>query len=192
MASEQTDHELLRAVASGDSAAARSLFDRFAPVLLAIGGRVLRRPDDAEQVVNDVFFELFRRPESYAADRGPLGAYLAMLTRSRSIDALRRRSSGVSAGSQSLSDASKEVPSSATGPSELAEASELRATVGRALAELSPDERQAIDLAFYSGLSHTEIAAQTNLPLGTVKGRLRRALIRLRDVLRTLHGGAEQ
>jgi RNA polymerase sigma-70 factor, ECF subfamily len=190
--SDDTDDRLHQSATRGNADASRQLFDRYAPWMLAVALRILRRREDAEEVVNDVFFELFKSSSSYTADRGSMRSYLVMLTRSRSIDALRRRVAGIQRKVIEPVHATDYTVSAAPGPHDDAVSAELRAQIKQIVAGLPPDEREAIEAAFYEGLTHVQIADATGQPLGTVKGRLRRAMIRMHSMVRTLYGGPPQ
>ncbi len=178
------DGELLGALAAGDAAALGSLYDRYSSVVFALCVRILGSRADAEEVLADVFWELWSRPGRYDPGRGNLLAYLGTLARSRAVDRLRSRRS------RAMREATAaDPPAEAGSPLDEAVFGERRRLVQRALGELTPDQRQAIELSFYSGLSHAEISDELREPLGTIKSRIRSGLVRLRDSLRTLHEG---
>ena len=180
------DPLLMSRIASGDHAAVAALYDRYAPLVMALARRILHDQGLVEDLLEEVFVELWQRADRFDASRGSVATYIATLTRSRAIDRLRseRRTAG-----SSLADAPEP-----TGPllsPEIGLVQEDRRTqVMRALQELSADQRQAIELAYYSNLSHAEIAQRLAKPLGTVKTWIRQGLIRLRDCLRTPDGEA--
>jgi RNA polymerase sigma-70 factor (ECF subfamily) len=187
----QSDQDLIRSLVRKDRVSLRELFGRLAPMMLAVASRILRRREDAEDVVNEVFLELFNRPEAYSADRGSVQTYLLLVTRSRAIDRLRRRiarDARESGGPTPI----EEVASKSLAPGEDLERDEIRTRVASVVRDLPSDERDALEQAFYNGLSHAEIAKQSNVPLGTVKGRVRRALVRLRDRLLAVEGGVRR
>lgn len=187
------DRDLLRAVAARDSYALGRLFDRYGSAVLALCLRILRNRQDAEEILVDVFWELWERPERFDASRGNLITYLVTLARSRAIDRLRSRKRAREqpiVGDDAWAEPAA-APRAAAWPLENALLVEQRDHIRRALAVLQPDQRRAIELAFYSGLSHSEIASELAQPLGTVKSRIRSGLIQLRDSLRIGYGGGE-
>jgi len=180
----ELDRALVEALAGGDPAAMGRLCDRYSSVLFALCLRVLRDRADAEEVLGDVLWELWSRPERYDARRGNLLTYLVTLARSRALDRLRSRKS------RELREATAADPAvDGESPFDDALLGERRRHLQRALAALSPEQREAIEMSYYSGLSHAEISAELREPLGTIKSRIRGGLIRLRDSLRTLDEG---
>ena len=189
------DFELMRSIAAGQTSALRDLYDRYALLVLALCMRVLQDRGEAEDVLQEVFVEIWQRAERYNPARGAPRNYLLLLARSRSLDRCRSRKSrteGAVAGGP-IADVQLAVDSRATSPVASAAAGEAREVVAAALRQLDAPERRAVELAFYGGLSHSEIAAQLNTPLGTVKTRIRLGLVRLRDALRAYYdsGGSE-
>jgi RNA polymerase sigma-70 factor, ECF subfamily len=171
-----TDAVLIERVAQRDRAAFEELYARYArPVL----GLALRRIGDrgrAEDSVQDVFAAVWRSAASYDRDRGPGGAWLYTIARNAIVDSLRRKQPPTVADPP-------DVASTAPTPDEKAEASWSAWQVHRALETLPEQERVVIDLAYFSGLSQSEVASFLSIPLGTVKTRTRSALARLADVL---------
>ncbi len=178
------DHALMAAIANGDQSALEQLYERFSPMVYALCRRVLRDPNVADELLADIFMEVWRKSERFDASRGSVVTYLATLTRSRAIDRLRsqRRTAAAPLSEIAEPEASPSDPASALGDAE------QRARVASALALLSPDQRAAIDLAYFSGLTQSQIAQRLNKPLGTVKTHIRQGLIQLRDVLRISSG----
>ena len=180
----ENDLDLMDAVAAGDRAALARLFDRHAAVLLGICRRVLHDADEADDVLVEVFQEVWTRAARFDAGRGSPLTYLVTLARSRSIDHKRRQASRPplrSPDAAGLSNKAADDP----GPLQTAAAGEQHARVRDALNRLDPDQRAAVECAFYDGLTHTEVAERLGKPLGTVKTYIRQGLIRLRAALRT-------
>jgi RNA polymerase sigma-70 factor (ECF subfamily) len=178
------DFELMALIERQNPSALAQLYDRYGGLVFTLGLRMLRDRGEAEELVSDVFLELWRRCERYDATRGAPLAYLVTLTRSRAID--RQRSAAFRAktnlsGADALDSGN---PSKAPDPSASAIIVENRKRVRNAMQQLDPLYRQAVELAFFDGLSHTQIAQQLDKPLGTVKTYIRQGLIRLRDCLR--------
>jgi RNA polymerase sigma-70 factor (ECF subfamily) len=193
------DYALMEAVAARDPDALAALYDRHSPALLALCIRVLRDRTSAEELLVEIFQEVWEHAGRYDAMRGAPSAYLITLTRSRAIDRLRaqarRRATapvgGVGvAGEDRASGAVADPADGSAGPLERVLADERGATVKAALAQLDPLQREAIEYAFYEGLSHTEVADRLDKPLGTVKSSIRRGLLKLRDILVSERGRA--
>jgi RNA polymerase sigma-70 factor (ECF subfamily) len=172
-------------VAGGDSDALAVLYDRHAAVVFALCLRILRSAEEAEEVLEDVFWQLWQRADRFQPSRGSALAYLLTLARSRAIDRLRTRDRRHRLRDQLPGSMAESAP---VPPSPYIEtlARERRARLGLALAALPPPQREAVELSFLEGLSHPEISARLGEPLGTIKTRIRSGLLRLRDSL----GGA--
>ena len=183
--SDRDDATVMTLVAAGDQAAMAEIYDRYAGMVLALSRRILRDPAAAEELAADIFVELWRRAAAFDARRASLATYLMTLVRSRGIDRLRSRKR----------QAGSPLPDDQTGPTggddpgaRLADR-ERGAVVAKALAGLSTEQRAAIELAYYQGLSHVEVAERLQRPLGTVKTHIRSGLIHLRDALRMFSDG---
>src|SRR6266536_2538024 len=176
---ERGDAALLAAMARGDQAALGALYDRYAALAMGLANQIVRDRAVAEEVVQDAFVAAWRRAATYHPDRGEPRTWLLSIVRNRSVDRLRGAAARVR--SEPL-----EVAGQAVGDADVWAAvwSGLeRREIVAALAGLPPDQREAIELAFFGGLTHVEVAEKTGAPLGTVKGRMRLALRRLRTVL---------
>ena len=171
--SNQTDEAALIArVRDGDQAAMAGLYDRYSGIVYGVALRVLGNTSAAEDLVQEVFLQLWRNPQAFDADRGKLAPWLAVIARNRAIDLLRKRP---------MEDDIDELPIS-TGVNLEDEASR-RLAVGKVrgvLGQLPADQRRLLEMAFFEGLTHTEIANKTGEPLGTVKTRIRSGLLALR------------
>jgi RNA polymerase sigma-70 factor, ECF subfamily len=183
------DVSLMQRIASRDGEALRCLFDRYGRVCLGICVRILRDRNEAEQLLIDVFAEVWERCDRYDASRGSPITYLITLSRSRAIDRVRARKASPASSLDSIPNSNIESDNTAT-PLDQTLIGERRTMVREALRRLDPNQRQAVELAFYDGLSHSEIADKLNKPLGTVKTHIRQGLIRLRDTLRNQWEGA--
>jgi RNA polymerase sigma-70 factor (ECF subfamily) len=182
-----TDADLLTRAARGDERAVATLFDRFAPVLHAVAFRILREGADAEEVVVDAFAQAWRESERFDATRGSVAAWLTVIARSRALDLLRARTrrERLTANAQDTDPMMTPGMGEATPPTDARlGAAERRKRVAAALALLSEPQRTAIELAFFEGLSHSEIAERLAQPLGTIKTRVRLGMQKLRDELR--------
>lgn len=180
---------LMELVARRDASGLDALYARHGPLVFALCMRILHSPPEAEEVLQEVFLELWRTSERFAAERGSARVYLIQLARSRALDRVRvrRRREGLIAevGGPALvaADLRAGDPASENGLA-AAVLGEDKQRVRAALRALSDTERRAIMLSFFDGLSHSEIAAQLGEPLGTVKTRIRRGLLHLRGMLR--------
>ena len=178
---ESRQAELIRGVAEGDQQALASLYDATSRTVYGLLLRILSDPSSAEEVLLDVYSQVWRQAASYSCERGKPLAWLTTIARSRAIDRLRRGRQ-----EHQLTAPLEEAMRAAQGQSveEGVWAGEVRAVVRAALDALAPEQRDVIELAYYGGMSHSEIAAARNLPLGTVKTRTRLGMMRLREILR--------
>ena len=177
----------MRAIARGDESAFARVYDRYSPILLGLLLRILRSRAEAEDVLQEVFLQVWQRAHSFDAERGRAFTWLVTLARSRAIDRLRSVGSRERATQRSAEDAPPESE-----PAEWADEAAVRAeraeAVRDALAELPEEQRQVLVLAYLEGMSQSEIAAAKNQPLGTVKTRTRSALRKLGETLRVRLG----
>lgn len=179
--SKAEDIELMRGIAERDPGALRAMYDKHAALVYTIALRMLRRPEEAEDLVSEVFWELWDKSSRYDQTRAAPTTYLVTLARSRAIDRTRRKASRPQLTVEAVEDV---APLTDGSPADEAEMTEQRQRVREALASLEPNHREAVEAAYYEGLSHTEIAAKLGKPLGTVKTYIRQGLIRLRDAMR--------
>jgi RNA polymerase sigma-70 factor (ECF subfamily) len=180
--SQAEDESSLRRLASGDQAAAARLYDRHARPLYSLILRIVGNETEAEDVLQEVFAQAFRQASRYDARRGAVAAWLLTIARSRAIDRLRARRTRVETGSGEMQTLD-EMPDAQPDPASTMLDEEQSRLVRRALSELPMLQRMAIELAYYEGLSHSEIAERLEQPLGTVKTRIRLGLLKLREVL---------
>jgi RNA polymerase sigma-70 factor (ECF subfamily) len=180
--SERESEALVAQLAGGDERALASLYDCTNRIVYGLALRILGDPSSAEDVTMEVYLQVWRTAESYDPRRGAVSSWLVTLARSRAIDCLRRRKARRAELEENV-DEVVNLRDSRPGP-ELASVDAARSRiVQKALADLSPDQREAIELAYFSGLSHTEVAAHMGLPLGTVKTRIRLGMLNLRKLL---------
>lgn len=176
--------DLLAQVAAGDERAFGRLYDRSVSMLFTLAVRILGDRDDAAELLQDVYQEVWRKVVRYDAGRGTPMAWLITLTRSRAIDRLRARASRGFGVTASIDESrAMELPDGQASPLEVGASRELRGSVAKALAELPEGQREALELAYYEGLSHREIAARLNAPLGTIKTRIKLGMNKLKDAL---------
>jgi RNA polymerase sigma-70 factor, ECF subfamily len=175
VAAAKADAELVAGIAGGDRQALAALYRRFAPSLMAVGQRILGDRREAEDLLHDVFLEVWRQAAQFDPARGTVRAWLLMRMRSRSLD--RRKSAGFSrvVPLEQQRDEVRATADDALAPD--------RNAVRRALAELPDEQRLVLELGYFEGLSSTEIAARISVPVGTVKSRVAAALAKLRQGL---------
>jgi len=175
------DHTTLERMARGDHEALAELYDRHSRLVYSLALRIIRDQGEAEDIVQEVFSQAWRQAGRYEARRGNVIAWLLNLTRSRAIDRLRGRQSRPEATSDSL--LAIDIPDLTLPVDEQLSLEGRASRVRAAMKELSVLQRVAIELAFYEGLTHVEIAERLELPLGTVKTRIRQGLLKLKDRL---------
>lgn len=177
------DADLLQRTAAGDEAAFAQLYDRFSPGLYSLVFKMVRDEREAEDVLQDGFSHIWRRASTYDPARSSAFTWAVMVLRNKAIDRLRVR--------QRLERTVEKVTAEFRHFPDADEAAALeplmreqRALVRSALTQISNEQREAVELAFFGGLTHEEIAEKLGTPLGTIKARIRRGLFRLRDVLK--------
>ncbi len=163
---------LVARIRAGDQQAMAELYDRYSNVVYGVALRVLQDAAAAEDVLQDIFLQLWRKPDAFDSSRGSLAAWLAVIARHRSIDRLRQR--------RPETDLEDVVIASGIDVRDETERSLLIGKVRTALNEMSADQRKALELAYFEGLTHSEIAEKTGEPLGTIKTRIRSGLQLLR------------
>jgi len=169
---DSNDARLTRSVRLGDQAAMGELYDRYSSLVYSVALRVLGDTGAAEDILQEVFMQLWRKPEAFDSARGSLPAWLAVIARNRAIDALRKRIPQTD-----LEGVMVAVEPDLAGAAELKRAAEQ---IRRKLAEMPELQRSALEMAYFEGLTHSEIAAKTGTPLGTIKTRIRTGLTSLR------------
>ena len=152
------------------------LYDRYSSIVYSVALRVLGDTGAAEDILQDVFMQLWRNPGAFDSSRGTLPAWLAVITRNRAIDALRKRRP-----EDDIADTVVSIEPDLAGDAERARAiDQIRGTLG----SMPAAQRTALELAFFEGLTHSEIAEKTGEPLGTIKTRIRAGLLALRKALK--------
>jgi RNA polymerase sigma-70 factor, ECF subfamily len=169
------DVKLVTAIRSGDESAMAVLYDRYSSLVYSVALRVLGDTGAAEDVLQEVFMQLWRNPGLFDSSRGNLAPWLAVITRNRSIDLLRKRRPETD-----IDDVIVSVEPDMAGDAERGRAMEK---VRGALGVMSLPQRSALEMAYFEGLTHTEIAAKTGEPLGTIKTRIRAGLLALRKAI---------
>ena len=179
------DPTLLARVVKGDQQAFSQLYDHSSTLLFTLAVRILGNREEAAELLQDVYLEVWRKVSRYDVGRGTPIAWLVTLTKSRAIDRLRARASrGYRATNPLEAGTAAQMADPGPSPLETQADQELRMAVGTAVGDLPQAQQQAIELAYYEGLSHTEIAARLNQPLGTVKTRIKLGMSKLRESLR--------
>ena len=179
---EQSLQELIARIARGEEAALGDLYDQAQSPIYALILRIVSLPHVAEEVTMDVFLQVWRQAAQYQECRGSALAWLLMLARSRALDRLRREQRNPVHQGMDFSDGF-DVVDLGESPFSLAQVKQIKTRVTAAFQELPSDLQRVIQLSFYEGLSHVEIAEQLQLPLGTVKTRIRSAIGKFRQVL---------
>jgi len=179
--SREADRALIERIESRDAEALALLYDRHAGRLMGLAHRILGDTGEAEEVLQEVYLHVWKAAATFDPSRGPVLAWLLVATRSRSIDRVRSRRTSWSAGARSLEEAPE--PASREDVEADAAGREWEAQCRAVISELPEDQRRALELAYFDGLTHQEIAARTATPLGTVKTRVRLGLMKLRERL---------
>ena len=175
------DGALIRRVANGDESALSELYDRYAGLLLALARRILTRQSDAEEVLQEVFLQVWNQAGRYDTRRSAVSTWLVLITRSRAIDRLRSRQ----VFDRTLGSLQQENRDAHTSPEGIRSVlwEQRRRRLHTALADLPEEQRNVLELAFYRGMTQSEIASGTGIPLGTVKTRTLLAMKKLRRAL---------
>jgi RNA polymerase sigma-70 factor, ECF subfamily len=173
--SDADDMGLLARIQSGDQTAMSSLFDRYGTLVYSVAFRVLKDASEAEDVMQEIFVQVWKNPRAFVSGKGSLAGWLAVVARNRSIDVIRRRRPAEPVELFALP--------SATNLAREAERDSLLGKIRGVMVGLPEEQRRPLELAFFEGLSHSEIAEKTGDPLGTVKTRIRMALTTIRKAL---------
>jgi len=174
--------ELIQRIARGEEKALAELYDRTSRMVYGLVLRVVRDPATAEEVTLEVYMQVWRTASTYTPERGSINAWLAMAARTRSLDWLRSRQARLAREGKPI-EVLAEISDAAPNPETAMAGRNQADLIQKAMAELPAEQREAIHLGFYSGLTHGEIAVHLNLPLGTVKSRIRRGMSKLRETL---------
>lgn len=163
---------LIARLRAGDQGAMAAIYDRYSSIIYGVALRVLGNTMGAEDVLQEVFIQLWRNPQAFDAGRGRLAAWLAVIARNRAIDHLRKRP---------IEDDIDDLPISTSVDLESESAQRMAVEKVRSvMAGLPPEQRRLLEMAFFEGMTHTEIAGKTGEPLGTIKTRIRAGLLVLR------------
>jgi RNA polymerase sigma-70 factor (ECF subfamily) len=180
----EADAHMARQIGSGDEDAFARFYDRFAPGLFSMIFAILHDQKESEDVLQEAFLQMWKRSATYDAARSGLFTWATMIARHKAIDRLRSRQRQARLGEAVANETDDFATSAPVDQADNALArTEQRDRVRTALGQLGDAQREAIDLAFFGGLTQTQIAERLGTPLGTIKARIRRGLLALRDVL---------
>ena len=179
-----SDLDLLERIRASDASALDALYARYASPVYSLVWKILQNAEESEDVALDVFWQIWRQADRYDPSRGAPPAWIFTVARSRAIDRLRARQRREDR-TISFDDPSAKLDplDEEAGPDQVASFRQTRDAVREAMQTLPPSQREAVELAFFKGLTHVEIATKLRQPLGTVKTRIRQGLIRLRRQL---------
>ena len=186
MQQQERDLQVIRRVARGDHSAFATLFDRLASPLYSLAYKMLGDAAEAQDAIQDVFLQIWRRAPPYDRTQSTVFTWAVLLTRSRVNDRLRSRArrTRLEEVSRAENEAAPHSASISENAADIANRTEDAARVRSALAELPLQQREALELAFFTALTHQQIAERLGEPLGTVKARIRRGLLKLRERMR--------
>jgi RNA polymerase sigma-70 factor (ECF subfamily) len=181
---ELDDEGLMQRLGYQDLSAFRALYSRYGNLVYSVALRVVRDPQVAEDMSQEIFLRLWRKPEGYAATRGKFGTWLTSVTRNRAVDEIRSRNRRYRHETASPEEQERDFAGPENdNPALRAEVSDQRRLIRIALQGLPKEQRETIELAYFGGLTQQEIAERLNQPLGTVKTRIRLAMQKLRVAL---------
>jgi len=172
---EASDLSLVARVRARDESAMGALYDRYSSLVYAVALRVLGDTGAAEDVLQEIFLQLWKKPAAFDSARGSMGAWLSVIARNRAIDALRKR--------KPETDVEDVVLSVETNFAENVDRGRALVKIREALKTMATPQRSALEMAFFEGLTHSEIAEKTGEPLGTIKTRIRAGLLSLRSAV---------
>jgi RNA polymerase sigma-70 factor, ECF subfamily len=178
LVTEQDWAQLVQAIAAGDQHALRALYERSYRIVFTLVLRICGNREAAEEVTVDVYYDVWRRAAQYEPQGGTVVGWIMMQARSRALDRVKLEQR-----KKRVAPREQEDPPATDGPASAIAARQRRETIDHALRELTPDERQAIETAYFSELTYSETAARLDQPIGTVKTRIRSALAKLRKAL---------
>lgn len=181
--------DCIQRAARGDQQGLADLYDHSNRLVYAVVLRITGNPADAEEITLDVYTQVWRKAPEYSPDRGSPSSWLTMMARSRALDRVRSRTARGQ--HESALDPAFDAVAGGQSAEESAILTESRQRIRAAMSLLSAEQREAIELSFFSGLTHTELAERLGQPLGTVKTRIRLGMMRLRTALGASAGGVQ-
>jgi RNA polymerase sigma-70 factor (ECF subfamily) len=179
----ESDEQVIGRIARGDRAAVRVLYERYARLVYGLAVQVVGDGPSAEEVAQDVFVRVWEKAGTYAAEKAKVSTWLMRITRNRAIDTVRRRGPAGVRPSKAWDDFASLADPAATDPAQLSAQTQCDEELRAAVSALPDEQRRALDLAFFQGLTHTAIAGALGEPLGTVKTRIRDAMRKLRGAI---------
>ena len=179
VSTDASDIELVQSLRAGHQEALTVIYDRYGGLVYTVALKFLKQPAEAEDLTQEIFFNFWKQ-DKFDPSRAALSTYLGLITRSRALNRIASHSSR----QRSLQRLRRSLPDRTTvTPLEKASLADQKTAIQQALSHLSSQQRQILEMNFYQGISHSEIARQLNIPLGTVKTRARRGLMELRQHL---------
>ncbi len=178
------DKSLMECISNGDKNALEALYSRYSRPVYSLTIHMLRDPSAAEEVTQDTFFNVWRRAGSYKPDRGKVTSWLFSIAHNRAIDELRKRRREYNRVQYDVDLSNRPTESRSDDPMEYVTIQYEGTRLKSALMKLRPEQREVVVLAYFGGLTHSEISRRLDQPLGTVKTRMRLAMKKLREVLR--------
>jgi RNA polymerase sigma-70 factor (ECF subfamily) len=179
------DEELVHRLSCGDVGALEAILDRYENLVYSTARRIVGDDHLAEDISQEVFWRLWRHSEKYVEEKGRVTTWLLSITHNRAVDELRRRRRRLRHETASPEQQERELRASdSSNPAASAELAERQGTARAALSRLSPQQRQAIELAYFRGLTQREVADRLGQPLGTIKSRIRQGMLTLREMLK--------
>jgi RNA polymerase sigma-70 factor (ECF subfamily) len=183
VADQSQDAALIERIQNGDRTAFMAFYDRFSPLLFSVAARVLGDRKEAEDVLQEIMLVIWNKSGEYNSQLGSLSSWAVALTRNKSLDRLRSRTRRLRLIEEVAIMAEESDASSSPSANEVIHGRERAEMLRAAMKELPAEQRMAIELAFFTGMSQTDIATRLQQPLGTVKARIRRGMLRLREQL---------
>jgi RNA polymerase sigma-70 factor, ECF subfamily len=180
---EPTDEQLISAICKGEESAIEVLYERYHRYAYSLAYRILRDPVTSEDIVQDAFFSIWRKASSYQIQNGSVQSWVQAIVRHRAIDKIRAAAHRDYQWTSLQADNEQDPPSEEPGVWEQAWQGEQHRIIGEVLDQIPGEQRMVIELAYFGGLTHTEISEQCHIPLGTVKGRMRLGLQKMKSLL---------
>jgi len=184
--------DLLMSVAAKNRNAFESLYDTTVQRMFSLAMRITRQQSLAEEVVSDVYLQVWQQAHTYIPARGTVMAWLSVLCRSRALDALRRNNTAIRQAEVGLDSVPEQEHDVSNQPLDLLQSVEQGSAIHDALGQLSEQQRQLVALAYFKGYTHSELATITHMPIGTVKTNLHRTMIKLKALMTNLNGGSDE
>ena len=182
-AGPQDDLNLIQRIIAGDSAALGALYDRFGRLVFSLAFQITGDSGSAEEITQEVFLQIWNKASTYQTDQGKVATWVTSVARHKAIDALRRKGARPEGHQMEFADGEEPDLVDPAGVEEQVELSQRSLVIRRAIAQLPLEQRQALTLAYFKGMTHQEVAEITGEPLGTIKTRIRLAMLKLRQML---------